>query len=213
MRDMDTQTPKHHAFWQGRYEAADTPADLPWDLGTIAPPLQHYIDAHGQALGLGRTPAPTLASVGCGLGHDAAWCAQQGFSVTGFDFAPGAIEGATARYGELATFVQADIFDLPAQYHGVFDVVLEHTCFCAIPPNRRADYVQAVKQLIKPSGWFVGLIFSPDDPDGPPYPSSPEELRALFSPVLTIETLAPVPPEQSHPKRAGYEWLLVGSKL
>lgn len=212
MSAVDAQTEKHQAFWQGRYDDAQAATDLPWDLGVIAPPLQTAIEARYEHLGLGKTPGPTLASVGCGLGHDAAWCAQQGFSVTGFDFAPGAIAGATARYGELAAFVQADIFELPARYQGAFDVVLEHTCFCAIPPNRRGDYVRVVQQLLKPGGHYVGLIFSPNDPDGPPYPSSPEELRALFSSVLTIETLAPVPSEQSHPKRAGYEWLLVGQR-
>ena len=65
-----------------------------------------------------------------------------------------------------------DIFNLNQIYTNHFDVVLEYTCFCAIDPLRRRDYLEMVYDILKPNGELVGLLFPTDkDPSegGPPY--------------------------------------------
>jgi methyl halide transferase len=171
-------------FWQTRYQAQQTP----WDLGQVAPPFKVFVETHQTQIKPGK-----LAVLGAGNGHDAAFFGQQGFDVTGFDFAPDAVSGATARYGDWARFVQADIFNLDSAYEQQFDYVVEHTCFCAIWPKRRQEYVATVNRLLKPGGYFIGLIwaFLPDD--GPPYPSTPEEIQTLFLPIFECQRLELTP--------------------
>ena len=65
-----------------------------------------------------------------------------------------------------------DIFELPKLFNQSFDIVLEYTCFCAIDPARRKDYIEMVNHILKPEGELVGLLFPIDkDPndDGPPF--------------------------------------------
>lgn len=184
------------AFWQSRYKENHTP----WDLGTVAPPLVTLYQEQLSHFNLGK-----MLVVGCGHGHDAAFFGQMGVDVTGIDFVSEAIEAATKDYGQWARFLQADLFDLPPSFLGQFDTVLEHTCFCAIPPQRREDYVQAVSTLLKPKGTFIGLFWAFVDEDGPPYPSTPEEIERLFSPYFTIESL--ILPKDSVAERRNQELL------
>src|SRR6476661_8739482 len=44
--------------------------------------------------------------------------------------------------GLQAKLEQADLFELDMRWRGAFDLVVEHTCFCAIDPARRAEYVR-----------------------------------------------------------------------
>lgn len=183
-------------FWRVRYQEGQTP----WDLGSATPPLASLPESGADWLKPGK-----MAVLGAGYGHDAAFFGQRGFDVTGFDYVPEAIQEAATRYGRWARFVQADIFELGPEYDGQFDYVLEHTCFCAIPPKRRTDYVREVERLLRPGGYFLGLIFAFVDPDGPPYPSTEAEIRALFA--SGFELLGCEVPVNSIPARQGRELL------
>jgi SAM-dependent methyltransferase len=185
------------AFWQSRYQEHRTP----WDLGTVAPP---FVDL------LAKPPFPMvpgyMAVLGAGYGHDAAFFGQHGFQVSGFDIVPEAVQAATKRYGQWARFVHADLFSLAPEYNGQFDYVLEHTCFCAIPPDRRPEYLAVVKRLLKPGGYFIGLIWAMvDREDGPPYPSTEAEIRTLFD--VAFQQHLCVVPSHSVPLRQGQELL------
>lgn len=162
-------------FWENRYEAENTP----WDL---AGPSPHFVDLLGQKPDFLKPGK--MAVLGSGRGHDAACFAQAGFEVTGFDYAPGAIKLASKLYGKLARFERADIFDLadPASlYTENFDYVLEHTCFCAILPEQRLDYVRAVSNLLKPGGYLIGIFWEHRDTDGPPFSTTKADLEAAFA--------------------------------
>ena len=66
---------------------------------------------------------------------------------------------------------------------GSFDAVFEHTCFCAIPPDRRPDYARALSKSIKPDGLFLAIFYrNPSDraEPGPPFGCTMEEVDALF---------------------------------
>ena len=168
-------------FWQQRYDTGE----MPWDLNAPAPYLQHIVQEARYTPGLMVTP-------GCGRGHDAALFARHNFNVTGVDYAPGAIAAAQALY-PAGNWLQADWFYMESQYTQRFDYVLEHPCFCAINPKRRADYVETAHQLLKPNGVLMGIFWDIDDPEGPPFGVRPEALKAYFEPLFEITALVKIP--------------------
>jgi len=184
------------SFWEERYQAGQ----FGWDLGRPAPPFEDLLASSE------RPPAGRLAIVGCGRGHEALLFARHGYHVTGFDFAPSAIDtarSAAEREGLPATFVCSDIFALPDQFRSTFDCVVEHTCFCAIDPSRRVEYVDVVRSLLRPAGELIGLFFAHGQPGGPPFTTTADEVRRLFEPHFTIERL--VPAQNSVEARRGKE--------
>lgn len=65
--------------------------------------------------------------------------------------------------------------------------MVEHTCFCAIPPLWRSNYVHAVLQTLKPGGHYLAIFYlDPDSPEGPPHGVSKGEIRRLFDPHFSL---------------------------
>ena len=198
MSEIDTSDSRVNRaeYWEQAYLEGRTG----WDLGQGAPSFEDLL--------AGPTP-PTpgeLAVIGFGKGHDALLFARHGFTVTGFDFAPSAVEAAQRAADEAhlaAQFVQADIFALPSIYHNRFDYVIEHACFSAIDPARRTDYVAAVQTMLRPGGELIGLFFAHGRPGGPPFGTSADELRRLVEGKFEIEQLAPA--VRSVERRQGWE--------
>ena len=157
-------------FWSARYLNNETG----WEMGGPHPSLEFV---HPQ-LKLNKS---RVLVVGAGRGHDAAFFAKQGHIVTAVDFSEEAIREAKERYGDLPiTWIQKDIFQLVPEYTGQFDVVFEHTCFCAISPSRRNDYVRLVSQLLCENGYLLGVFFVFDKRTGPPFGGSEWELEQRF---------------------------------
>lgn len=177
--------------WEALYQAQDTP----WDKGEAAPGLVDWLVTH---------PAETRETVlvpGCGLGHDVRIWAAAGYHATGFDIAPSAVNRAIAAGTPKRTqFLLGDF--LAAEVNTPFDWVFEHTCFCAIDPVRRADYVRAVQRWLKPEGHYLAVNYFIPDTDGPPFGVDREEIWTLFSPHFELlEEWTP----RSYPNRTGLE--------
>ena len=188
------------AHWDALYQEGDTG----WDLGEAAPPFVDLL------AGADAPPAGRLIALGSGRGHDALLFAAHGFEVLGVDFAPTAVAAATeaAAAQGLANhtrFLQADIFALPPEYRAAFDVVLEHTCMCALDPRLLDEYAALVTRLLWPGGTYVALFYTHGRPGGPPFTTDAAAIRRLFAPRLEIVHLAPAP--RSAPGFAGKEWL------
>ena len=201
---MSTHDPRD-LEWQRRYEQSDTP----WDKGIAAPPLTQYLQSHPIS---GRVLVP-----GCGRGHDVrALAAQPGCTVTGLDLAPTAVSEAErlateANLGTSTQFIVGDFFKLPPERVGAFDWLVEHTCFCAIEPNLRPDYVRAAAAALRPGGKIFGIFYlTPDVETGPPFAASMRELRALFTPRFT--EVNQWVPTVSFPGRENREWVLILQK-
>lgn len=191
--------PSLPSFWAEKYQTDYRP---PWDLGQAAPPFVSFLAAHPEL-----TPGQT-AILGSGLGNDALLFAQQGFDVTGFDFVEAAVLGASqaAATAQLsATFLQRDLFELGHEFAQQFDYVVEHTCYCAIDPARRDDYVQLASDILKPGGYFIGLFWTHDRPGGPPFGSNAEQVRDRFA--LPFDILSFERAEDSISSRQGQEYL------
>jgi SAM-dependent methyltransferase len=169
-------------FWEGRYQDGTDR----WDLGQPAPPFVSLLQSP-------QAPAPgRIAVLGSGREHDALLFAQHGFEVVGFDFAPSAIVAARAaaqERGLSAQFLQRDMFELDAEFAHQFDYVLEHTCFCAILPEQRGDYVRLVQNLLRPAGELIGLFWTHDRAGGPPFGVSVTELYQQFQPEFEVVLL------------------------
>lgn len=183
--------------WDARWQEGNTP----WDMGDANPVLA---DALAREV---VTPPGRALVVGCGAGHDARTLAGAGFDVTAVDHAPGALDHArrlAEAAGSPVDFVLADLFELPDAL-GAFDLVFEHTCFCAIDPSRRDEYVDAVADALGPDGRLLGVFFDMATDEGPPFGASPEELRHRFGRRFDVEFLEPA--KTSSEKRAGKEVL------
>ncbi|NMF84962.1 methyltransferase domain-containing protein [Nodosilinea sp. P-1105] len=184
--------------WERRYQEGTTG----WDLGQPAP-------AFVTLLASPQAPPPGSAIVlGAGRGYDALLFARHGFTVTAVDFAPSALVALNqmaAASGVTINLVQRDIFQLLPEFQGQFDYVIEHTCFCALDLALRDTYVQLVSGLLAPKGELLAVFFTHNRSGGPPFGSSPTELRQRFSPQFELTTLEPV--ANSVPARQGEEYL------
>ena len=186
--------------WEDRYQSSGDR----WNLGFPAPPFVSLLASN-------NAPQPgKLAVIGCGKGHDAFFFAESGFEVVGFDFAPSAIAEATAtaKAKEIpALFLQRDIFTLDKEFASSFDYVLEHTCFCAIDPNLRSQYVEVVKSLLRPGGKLIALFYTHNRPDGPPFGIKPQEVLDYFA--ADFETILFQKAKDSIERRQGNEHLAI----
>ncbi len=184
-------------FWGGRYQTGETG----WDLGTPSPPLMHLHQS-------GQIEPCRVVVPGCGRGWEVTWLAAQGYTVTGVDFSAEALAIVDLRAraeGLKVTLVQSDVLAPVAALHGQFDLVFEQTCYCAIDPLRRADYVTAMHRLLIPGGTLAGLFYACKGDGGPPFTTTPEAVREQFSAHFEVGQLALT--DHSHERRSGEEWL------
>jgi SAM-dependent methyltransferase len=140
--------------------------------------------------------------------------ARLGFEVTAVDFAEEAVQEMKSLLEPDLSMevIQADLFDLPAFMKAEFDYILEYTCFCAIDPQRRAEYIESISSLLKPGGHYIALAFPIGQrTGGPPFVVTPDE---LIEPLgdRGFELVAREIPDDSVPGREGIEELLVLKK-
>ena len=188
------------AFWQSLYgQGSDR-----WELGRPSPSL---------AADLARRPLPpgAVAVPGCGRGHDARLLARRGHRVFGFDFVPDVLVAARERALRErldVAFEDRDVFGLARAYPGFFDGIWEYTCYCAIDPARRAEYVDVLAAILKPGGWLLACFFPMGDkPGGPPFAVSEAEVRALLA-ASRFEIVEDYVPFASPEGRQGREWMV-----
>lgn len=190
-------------FWDNLYRNDQ----FHWDLGGPTPVFRRL--AETGVLEPGR-----MLVLGAGRGHDARLFARHGFQVTAIDFAAEAIEAMT----ELADprypieIVQTDFFALSTAWNDRFDYVLDYTSFCAVLPQRRAEYADLAARLLGPGGKYIILAFPIGTrPGGPPYTVQPDSIIELFA-KREFELTHREAPADSVPDRKGFEELLILEK-
>ncbi len=184
--------PNEVAAWRRRWQEGHTP----WNLGEAAPELVSVLGSWQVA---GRALVP-----GCGHGHEVSLLEDLGWSAVGLDVAPEALAAACKR-DPRPLWHCGDVLNPPPHWRGTFDLVVEHTCFCALPPRCRPTYAQAVRDLLQPGGHFLGLFWCHQQPDGPPFGSTPQELNHCFGDLLHLISLREA--HHSVEQRWGEEWL------
>lgn len=189
-------------FWSEIYRSETPPK---FDLEAPSKPLQDVLPQL-------KLQKCRVAILGAGPSHDAALLAEQGHLVTAFDVSAEAIAQSKENYGHLDNLklVKDDIFHLSDEYFGQFDLVFEHTCYCAVRPSQRNELVQVWKKLLNEGGHLLGVFFTMDQRHGPPFGGSEWEVRERLK--KHFEFLYWTRWRKSIPRRLGKE-LVVYAKM
>jgi SAM-dependent methyltransferase len=192
-----------------------------WNAWTAINLASTFYDVEAFAAGRGRDLDPiaragpgdvrgkSLLHLQCHFGMDTIRWARHGAIVTGVDFAEEAVRAAralAARMGVPATFVQSDVYELPARLEGRFDVVFTSHGVLGWLPDLEG-WARVIAHFLAPGGLFyivevhpVLLIFD-DRPTEPtlglryPYFHGPEPFReehrgcysAPEAPITSVE--------------------------
>jgi SAM-dependent methyltransferase len=121
--------------------------------------------------------------IGCGYGDDAEELQRCGYRVTAFDIAPTAIERCRERFpGSEVEYQVADLFALPQEWRGGFDLVVEIRTLQSLPVDQRAAAIRAVAETVRAGGivWLRCLARADDGPVGDrPWPVSRREVSGF----------------------------------
>jgi hypothetical protein len=94
------------------------------------------------------------------------------------DIAPTLVEKLKEKFKNTTAIriIQGDFFE----HKGSYDLILEQTFFCALPPQMRQKYVWKMHQLLADEGILAGLLFNKTFESGPPFGGSKEEYEKLI---------------------------------
>jgi SAM-dependent methyltransferase len=177
--------------------AAAGEAEIPWDRNEPSGVLVEW--ARGLD-GKGRR-AVVVGSAG---GADAEFVAGLGFDTVGFDIAPSAIELARSRHPETRVeYVTADLLDLPDEWLGAFDLVVESINAQALPDPPRPQAIANIARLVAPGGalFVTEAVRGDGEPpaDGPPWPLTRAEIESFAAGALESVSIDIV----DHPTQPG----------
>ncbi len=160
--------PLDASYWESQYKAKTTG----WDLGKVSPPIQIYVDT---------VPDKNCSILipGCGNSYEAEYLLEQGFTnITVVDIAPTPVAVLKEKFKNNSNIqiILGDFFE----HQGKYDLIIEQTFFCALPPFMRQKYVWKMHQLLVDNGILAGLLFNRTFESGPPFGGSKEEYEMLF---------------------------------
>lgn len=170
--------PLDRDYWNNCWEQSKTG----WDIGFASPAITEY---------MAQYPHKDAAILipGCGNAYEAEYLLANGFTnITLIDIAPKAVELLQEKFSETTAIkvICEDFF----QHEGRYDLVLEQTFFCAIPPSRRKEYAEKMAALLNANGKLVGLLFDRTfEQEGPPFGGCPCEYKPVFEPHFHIRTM------------------------
>jgi len=160
--------PLDASYWESQYEAKKTG----WDLGTVSPPIKAYIDNF-------VNKNFRILIPGCGNSYEAEYLIKKGFTnITVLDIAPTLVAVLQEKFKNKPEIqvILGDFFE----HQGEYDLILEQTFFCALPPTLRQKYVLKMHQLLAKDGILAGLLFNRYFEFGPPFGGSQTEYKLLF---------------------------------
>jgi SAM-dependent methyltransferase len=177
-------------YWTERYEQGATQ----WDAGSITTPLKDYFDQLTDR-------SISILIPGAGNAYEAEYLFNQSFvNITVVDLSEWPLRNLKKRVTDLKKecLIRGDFFDLDGQY----DLIVEQTFFCALDPSLREAYALQMKQLLKPGGKLVGVLFEDElFEDHPPYGGFRQDYWPLFEPFFQFKVFDrcynSIPPRQN----------------
>src|ERR1700757_2091401 len=147
------------------------PAATPWDIGGPQPVVR-------QLVALGAIKGEVL-DPGTGPGHHAIYYASKGYSATGIDGSPTAIELAkrnAERAGQHVNFQVADATKL-CGFERQFDTVVDSAFYHVFMDDEQTQmqYVQALHQATKPGARLFMLEFGRHNVNGVQFDGLPAD--------------------------------------
>jgi SAM-dependent methyltransferase len=160
---------------EAMFDGGPPPTGIPWDVHQAQPRLME-LEALGGISG-------EVLDIGCGLGDNAIYLASRGYSVTGLDGSPAAIEEARRRAataGVLSptagsagvTFDVADATDLSG-YEGRFDTVVDSALYHCLEDDGRQAYLAGLYRATRPGARLHLSCFSDGNVNGLIAPRDP----------------------------------------
>jgi SAM-dependent methyltransferase len=171
---VSCEKPLDAAYWEAQYKAKATG----WDLGKIAPPLQTYVDKI-------ENKNSAILIPGCGNSYEAGYLLEHGFTnITVIDIAPTPVANLKQKFKNNPNIqiVLGDFFE----HQGKYDLIIEQTFFCALPPVMRQKYVWKTQQLLADEGKLAGLLFNRTFEVSPPFGGSTQEYQQLFTAAFDL---------------------------
>lgn len=138
-------------FWDRAWKPLKTPY-------TQMPDLPYIQEVPGRLRDAG---IKRVLDLGCGSGWLSIFLGREGFDVTGTDIADQAIVLArTWANDENLSNVRFDVSDISSMPYstGSFDAVVANSIFEHLTPDLANSTLQALKQLLRPDGYFFGCF-------------------------------------------------------
>jgi 2-polyprenyl-3-methyl-5-hydroxy-6-metoxy-1,4-benzoquinol methylase len=132
---------------------------IPWNVETPPEAMVELVRSGG------IRPCKTI-DLGCGAGNQAVYLAGMGFSMTGIDSSPAAIEIAREHAGKKGIAVNFIVADVLGDLHEVqekFDFAYDWELLHHIYPEQRETYVANVHRLLNEGGKYLSVCFSEND--------------------------------------------------
>lgn len=162
---------------------------IPWNMTQPPELLTDFVNKQVDKTG-------SIIELGCGAGNYILYFSEKGFHSTGVDFCETAIQYARIKSKEKnlsCSFLVADVIKDISFINDTFDFAYDWELLHHIFPEHREKYIENVKQLLKPGGYYLSVCFSEDNKqfggkgkyrktplDTELYFSSEDEMYALF---------------------------------
>jgi SAM-dependent methyltransferase len=144
-----------------------------------------------------EVPVTSAIEFGCGEGRNAIYMAKQGVSVTAIDLSSTAIENAkriAKQKGVNVDFRCQNV--LKGGISGKYDFVYDSGMLHHLTPHRRITYIELLKTILKPGGYFGLVCFAwgdncADEVDDWEFYKQRRRVGVAFSKERLIELFAP----------------------
>lgn len=207
------------AFWRAKWESGQ----IGFHSDQVHPDL-----VETEQTFLGDTPKRVFVPL-CGKSVDLDWLAARRHGVVGVELVQCAVEavfermqrtpewqpvpgGKKAEHANLAVY-QGDFFELDPEAIGTVDRVWDRAALIALHPDKRAAYVQRVRELLRPGGQILlnVLSYDPSVMDGPPWSVDADTVRALYPEAIELGRRSALDDrwrERGHTQLDAVTWLI-----
>jgi len=201
---MSRSMPNWDKFWQ------DVGIEnLPWEINKPDHNLISYYNIPNI-----KKPKHSI-DIGCGLGHNAVWLAQQGVDSTGIELVPNAIDACKKYASECDVSVDFKVMDffkgnLPSAY---YDLVFDRGCFHNLSYDEMQQFASKISRILTDDGIWMSIIGSAE---GAEFHMSPprktiSEISFNVEPYLKIVIIKGTTLELPNNNQAA-AWVLIAKK-
>ena len=174
--------------------------EIPWELKRPDEPLRRLVES-------GTLKRGTVLDACSGAGTQSIYLARKGFTVTGIEISPAAVEISETRSqkaGVTCNFVTGDVLSFPFKTKE-FDIVIDRGCFHHIPKDKREYYLKGICRVLRPGGKYYLKCFSYKNGEAWNHFRKRDIIR-YFSPCFDILEMTHIDNGSAREKGVRYLW-------